>query len=355
MAFLLVLAFLAGLTAVSGIVDIKRAETYRYASVDDNGDNADGPFEIFISDLDDWPLFEGEYDVTSILEGSPVGSIVTSLTTTAEEPVECLLADDTETFELVPLTDGYHLRTTKALDREANSYYIVYAVCSTDDSPPVRVMKVLRVSILDINDNTPVFTQDYFEVSIPEDSPVNSEVISVRANDYDSDDIWELTYAIPDDQGLVRIKGDQGTVYTASLLDREQMDSFSFHVVATDMGDPPRSSSCTVNVTITDVNDARPVFSVDPFYFVVDRSHGVGAEVGLISAVDYDAPPNNAFVFEPFPSYAKFAIDANTGRITVKEDLGQQSRTLYHLTVQARDVQPPALTSSADVFVFVVG
>jgi len=52
-----------------------------------------------------------------------------------------------------------------------------------------------------------------------------------------------------------------GVVTVSKPLDYEQMRSTQFVVVAADNGQPPLSSTATVNVNIINVNDEKPLFS----------------------------------------------------------------------------------------------
>lgn len=51
-----------------------------------------------------------------------------------------------------------------------------------------------------------------------------------------------------------------GIVVTTLPLDYEIQDSYSLTIEAVDHGQPPLSSTCTLNIAVVDINDQRPKF-----------------------------------------------------------------------------------------------
>ena len=59
-------------------------------------------------------------------------------------------------------------------------------------------------------------------------------------------------------------------------------------VIASDGGTPPLSASSLVAVTVTDINDNRPVFSSFLYTFNISESVGEGANIGTVQVSDRD-------------------------------------------------------------------
>lgn len=77
---------------------------------------------------------------------------------------------------------------------------------------------------MDSNDNTPVFSQRVYQVTVLENTPVNTEVLRINATD--SDERAKLSYSIHGSVDLVsmrmfRIDVGTGVIYTADVLDYE--------------------------------------------------------------------------------------------------------------------------------------
>ena len=130
------------------------------------------------------------------------------------------------------------------------------------------VHSVVRVKIRDINDHAPVFTKcAHYNPSIPENSPPGTTVLRVSASDGDLGTNGEVEYAIVQQQYGTKFGIDRttGRIETKTTFDREQDRKFSILVKATDGGSVMKpeerlEGSCSIEVTITDINDNQPVF-----------------------------------------------------------------------------------------------
>lgn len=88
----------------------------------------------------------------------------------------------------------------------------------------MSVPSQVLITVLDNNDNAPVFSQPTYDVTISEDTPPDTEVVQVLASD--RDEHHRLTYSLqsaidPGSLRLFRIHPALGTVFTAQRLDHE--------------------------------------------------------------------------------------------------------------------------------------
>ena len=166
-------------------------------------------------------------------------------------------------FIMHPVTGTIQL--TKHTPLLLQPYYILN-VSATDKVH--RVHSVVRVNIRDINDHAPVFTKctDY-NPSVPENSPRGTTVLQVSASDEDLGTNGEVEYAIVQQQYGAKFGIDRltGRIETKTEFDREQDRKFSILVKATDGSSVMKAEerlegSCSIEITITDINDNYPVF-----------------------------------------------------------------------------------------------
>ncbi|CAJ0940669.1 unnamed protein product [Ranitomeya imitator] len=125
-------------------------------------------------------------------------------------------------------------------------------------------------------------------------------------------------------------------------LDREQRDTYVMKIKVEDGGNPPRSSTAILQVTVTDVNDNRPVFKDKDIEVNIPEDAAVGTSVTQLHATDADLGSNAKIHFyfgNQITNIARrhFAIDNNTGLITVKEPLDREESHYHKLTVLASD------------------
>lgn len=245
------------------------------------------------------------------------------------------------------------LTTSDKLDRETICAFKLLCVLqlriganSGTFFQPVNV----NVTLTDTNDNKPEFDQSSFALSIPEDADINTTYSVIGAVDKDMGDKNSLqSYDLLPDSGTFGLKFDQSisgnievSVVLKQKLDREMLGHYQIYLIAKDGGQPQRSSMLTINVTVSDINDNKPIFSRTQYDITVPEDISVTSKILNITAVDKDAgkngeveytlissPPNDAQTF--------FSIDKITGEISVTQHLSHTQGTPLGLTVQASD------------------
>ena len=143
-------------------------------------------------------------------------------------------------------------------------------------------------------------------------------------------------------------------------VDRESVDHFRLSVVATDAGDPVRSGTLIVNVTVTDVNDNEPRFirpgseniaTSGPVETRLPESASVGSAVYRVRAVDPDTGDYGRVRYELATETQRdygrlFDVDADTGQICTRDVLDHEAQATYVLYIVAFDSDPADRKSS---------
>ncbi|XP_041846360.1 protocadherin-9 isoform X3 [Melanotaenia boesemani] len=125
-------------------------------------------------------------------------------------------------------------------------------------------------------------------------------------------------------------------------LDREQKDTFVMKIKVEDGGNPPKSSTAILQVTISDVNDNRPIFKDSELEVSVPENAPMGTSVAQLHATDADLGSNAQIHFafsNQISSSTKrhFAINSSTGLITVKQPLDREVTPVHKLIILASD------------------
>jgi len=128
----------------------------------------------------------------------------------------------------------------------------------------------VNISVMDVNDNDPMFTTTESYVSFREDVPSGTLIYVARARDDDSGTNSRLRYTV---SGVVgnrfQVDSASGRITLRGSLDREISAEHRIIVSAFDAGTPSRSASMMLVVTVLDVNDHHPVFNSDGYSFRV--------------------------------------------------------------------------------------
>ncbi|KAK8746436.1 hypothetical protein OTU49_017016, partial [Cherax quadricarinatus] len=142
-----------------------------------------------------------------------------------------------------------------------------------------------------------------------------------------------------------------GVISIGSPVDFERVQQVVATVVATDGGTPPLSATALVNLTITDVNDNAPVFTLPSYTATVREDALQGASVIQISASDIDAGVNSLvrYSIQGGNDDHCFDIDHDTGIVTVLKKLDREKVGKYVLRVSARDLGTPSNAATTQV------
>nr|XP_014352631.1 PREDICTED: protocadherin Fat 3 [Latimeria chalumnae] len=242
----------------------------------------------------------------------------------------------------------------KALDREAQASYNI-TVKATDQGLDLQLssLATVTITVLDINDNPPVFERRDYLATVAEDIALGTSVLTVFAASKDIGTNAEITYSIKsgNEHGKFRIDPKTGLIMVIEDLDYEMCKDFYLTVEARDGGTPPLSAVTTVNVNLTDVNDNAPKFSREVYSAVISEDASIGESVVMVLAEDWDSPVNGQICFSILHGDREnqFTIDPVTGLIKVRKHLDREKLSGYSMTVQAKDSGTPALSSTVTV------
>ncbi|XP_055318314.1 cadherin-99C isoform X2 [Sitodiplosis mosellana] len=179
----------------------------------------------------------------------------------------------------------------------------------------------------------PKFTKPVYEVQISEGAEINSSVVNVHAEDPENETI---SYTIVSGDDLRQFSmHDNGIITVSRKLDREDLTRYQLIIRAEDTGG--LSSSATINIKVTDINDKNPEFDdqMNPYVFVVDEGRENGF-VGFVHAHDADEGIN-AKVSYYLPEDVPFKINASTGEIRTKVKLDYETKSMYKFMITAKD------------------
>ncbi|XP_031734618.1 cadherin-23 isoform X3 [Anarrhichthys ocellatus] len=369
-----------GVVQVNRPLDRERVAEYTLTiTVKDNPENpriARRDSDIFVITIldenDNRPIFTRTSYRAEITENSEAGSTVTVL----NGPVLAkdkdigpnavakyrLLGARVDLFTVDANSGVIRVRQGAKLDREAFQEPRVELFLVGEDIGGLNSSVPLTVTILDQNDNPPVFSPSSFSVRLPENSPSGVVVTQLSATDADSGSNGWLMYRLESGaQDRFVVDPLSGAVLVGNTtLDREERGSYRLVVMATDRGTPPMSGTATLTVILDDVNDSRPRF-IEPVTMInVNESTPPGMVVTTLTAEDPDLHPRLEYYIisveakddgnKPVDGLQEsFGIDLHTGAVFVRNPLNRELVATFEIIVSVHDNASEVIDKSGSV------
>ncbi|XP_078267851.1 protocadherin-1-like isoform X2 [Rhinoraja longicauda] len=334
---------------------------------------------ILVQDVNDnSPSFSSPVITISIPEHTPPGTLVNIPTasdrdagTNGVSGYELLGNEGQGLFSLqVAEEHGERLPqliVTGSLDRERRDTYDLTVRVVDGGEPPRSSTSVLRVSVLDINDNAPQFERHAYQGSVEENSPAGTSILQVRATDVDLGDNSRVEYtfaqAAESARRLLRLDRTTGWITVQGPVDREQVSQFRFYVHARDRGPIPKQDRASVVISVRDTNDNAPAIEIRGIGLVthrdgvalIDEDAPVDSPVALVQVSDRDEGENAAvtcIVAGDVPFQLKPASEASSEKkkkkffLQTTSSLDYEKVQEYVIRIVAVDSGNPPLSST---------
>uniref|UniRef100_A0A8C5D735 Cadherin domain-containing protein n=1 Tax=Gadus morhua TaxID=8049 RepID=A0A8C5D735_GADMO len=237
----------------------------------------------------------------------------------------------------------------KELDREEQKEMQLLLTALDGGSPQRSGIITIDVTVLDANDNAPVFNQAVYEASLPENSPLKTHVITVSATDADEGVNGEVTYEFSqisdDSRKLFSLDHSTGEITVIGDVDFEEENKYEMFVEAKD--GYGLSSDAKVIISLTDANDNAPFITLKSLTNPVPENVSPGTEVGIINVQDRDSEQNRqvyCFIQQNVP-FKLIPSIKNYYSLVTTEKLDRELIPDYNITVTARDEGSPPLSS----------
>ncbi|NXN24688.1 PCD23 protein, partial [Nycticryphes semicollaris] len=243
------------------------------------------------------------------------------------------------------------IRTKSQLDHETQSV-VVLTIQSQLGNSPVYSSTQVNISVVDINDNPPVFLTQSDKVIISRTQPPGTAVYIAHAEDKDSGLNGAIKYSIASKQSnAFSIDPSLGVVNLTRTVFADKQQEYALHIAAEDCGSPPLTSSLMLDslsakIVILDINDNSPNFTSSPLSYVMEDVE-VGFLVHHVIAKDPDEGRNGEVTYHILSGNENkaFVLDEITGLLTTAQLLDREIQDRYSLTVVAVDDGSPALST----------
>ncbi|XP_069753839.1 protocadherin gamma-C5-like [Narcine bancroftii] len=360
---------------LEGPLDFEEANTYSLdvQAVDHGFPAITGYSKVLIKVID---VNDNAPDITltstfnKITEDAPPGTFITLINVIDRDSgengrVRCAIPKNIP-FRLQTSSDRYKLISSEALDREAISEYKIPVSAWDQGSPSLSTNKTIHVTISDVNDNAPQFTEPSYNIYVMENNGLGVSIFAVTASDPDLDQNSYVSYSLLTNQmgdlpmsSFISINSMNGTIYALRSFDYEKLKTFQIQVQARDAGVPPLSSRAAVNVIILDQNDNAPVI-VSPSapggsaaVNFMPHLASQGYLVTRVMATDADSGQNARLLYQMLKSTdsSLFNVGRNSGEIRTARNILQSDSSSQTLVILVKDNGQPSLSNTVTIHI----
>ncbi|XP_070819294.1 protocadherin beta-16-like [Chaetodon trifascialis] len=324
----------------------------------------ENPIEIFpitveITDINDNPpVFEKEERRFEISESAVIGSKF--MLEKAIDPdiglnglqSYTLKPNDNFKLKLHSQSDGgkkVEMILQKPLDREKQEFASLLLTAVDGGEPQRSGTMQIHITVLDVNDNAPVFTQNIYKASVKENSVTGTLITEVSASDADKGSNGEVSYVIGNSMRsiskLFNVTED-GRLILNGPIDYEKAKKYEIDIEAVDRGG--LSDSSKVVIDVGDINDNSPVIKI------ISSSNSIGEDsrsntvVAVMTVKDPDSEENGKVqcsINKNIP-FTITSTSSNFYSLVTDSDLDRERASEYNITVTCSDEGVPSLSSS---------
>ncbi|XP_057705855.1 protocadherin gamma-A3-like isoform X41 [Corythoichthys intestinalis] len=328
-----------------------------------------GTMQIHVTVLDandNAPVFSKAVYKATITENSPTGTLITKVSATdadkgANGEVMYIIGNSPDTVsKLFHINSKGEAILNGQIDYEKEKNYHI-DIEAIDQGGLSDSSKII-IDVIDVNDNSPIVNTISSSDSVPEDAPVKTVIALMSVSDPDSDANGQVNCGISENIPFA-IKITSNNFYslvTDSDLDRERSSEYNITVTCSDEGTPSLSSSITLNLHISDVNDNAPVFERSSYKGAIIENNTPGLSIFTVKASDADWNQNAriSYILEdssingvPVSSYV--TVSAESGVIHAVRSFDYEQLKEFHFLIRAQDGGSPPLSSNVSVAILI--
>ncbi|XP_077589729.1 protocadherin-10 isoform X1 [Stigmatopora nigra] len=244
------------------------------------------------------------------------------------------------------------------LDRERQKKHEMVLSALDGGSPERSGTAVITVTVLDANDNVPVFDRPVYRATLVENAPRGTPVLRLNASDSDEGSNGEVTYAFSGHaplrvRELFSVDPYTGEIRVKGVVDYEKAKVHELYVQARDRGPSAVAVHGKVLVDVLDVNDNSPEVILTSVSTPVQEDAPAGTVIAVISVTDRDAGDNGKVDCQipgdvPFRLHSSFT---NYYTLVTSEPLDREALSEYNVTLTARDAGSPPLSARKTILV----
>ena len=228
------------------------------------------------------------------------------------------------------------LQLHEELDYENQTRYNISVSFTYSNGKKVEGSSSMEVSVIPINEYSPIFNQSTYAFSLPKESVIGTLVGSVSAVDEDEGPDSVLEYKLINGNEYFHIKVDTGLIYSSAVFDHEEQNEYILIVSVTDspLNDSTALTDKTsVIVHITDINDNSPVFDEDVYIAEVSEVAEPQIKILSVRCSDMDSEESTVLKYmyttlDDNDTMVHFSVNESSGVVSLENKLDFRNKEI---------------------------
>ena len=243
------------------------------------------------------------------------------------------------------------------LDREVQDSYKVQVIAHDGGTPSKQSVLHVDITVTDVNDNFPTFSQSVYNVSIGNEHDAATPVFVLSAKDEDIGINGKISYFISSEtservQNMFKVNKISGEIFINKNLPIKNKSINKLYVKARDEGTPPLNSVAMVVVNVINEQNNAPTIDVNSILmsqeniFKVTEDARIGSFIAYVRVTDHDTGDNGEVLCDL--QHGKFQlqnISKKKYKLTIKNPLDREIEDHYDITISCEDKGSPPLHS----------
>ncbi|KAM4036092.1 protocadherin gamma-B6-like isoform 47-T47 [Anomaloglossus baeobatrachus] len=241
----------------------------------------------------------------------------------------------------------------KPLDRERQDAYEIILTALDGGKPPKTGTALIKIIVLDVNDNFPKFDKDTYKVSLSENAPIDFLVLQLNAVDEDEGLNAQITYSFQDVSEILystfHLDPGNGNINVKGDIDYEATNRYELTVEAKDSGG--LADHCKIIIDITDENDNAPEITVTSFSATIPEDSPPSTIIALIHVQDLDSGQNGEVICEISGNipFQLISSSANYYKLVSTAYVDREKMSYYNISITAIDNGSPQLSTNKTI------
>lgn len=264
------------------------------------------------------------------------------------------------TSKRVDGTDKLEIVLKEMLDRELQEAYKLEIIATDNGVPPRKGKMDVQISVIDANDNPPIFSQNIYNVFINSSHRIDKPVFVLSAHDLDDGNNGKISYTFGSKTSEAakrnfRLNEITGEIYQKGTFLLGENQNYKLFVEARDGGKPFLSSITLVRFNIVSQHNNPPVIEISfvsgitEETTVISEDIKVGNFIAFVKVTDDDTGENGEVECQlNHPKFQLQILGSKEYKITVKEAVDREKMSDFSVTMTCEDNGSPTLRSVKD-------